>query len=588
MKYLQNKSRSELEDILNICNDNDIYETSTYIEPSVIKTSNPKEVLYNYRRKVYENKNFRKDDYCSIYCLKEGDFEYNAGSTSNQIEYSKNNENWILYSTPVHCEEGDVIRLRGNNASYYNTKLSYSGYFILYGNTDSLINSDENDVFGVSTYSNRVFQGLFSNNDTLISIKNLVINANSASCCRSMFSNCHRLIDVLDVLRNPTGTYAYASMFENCNRISNSDNLTISVNFNYCCQAMFRGCSSMNSVPNLNIVSMDTYALDSMFAGCSNLSDASSITISSTNSYCCRSMFSGCNNLTKLPSFEGSSCTSYCFQCMFENCNSLKTIPKSVFKLYKPKGSAKYSFGHMFRGCINLKTIELLPYCRYISEYACYGMFYGCEKLEHAAPFKALYIYGNYAMAYMFFGCKNLQSYILFPDAYAYYTNGFAQMFGGCTSLTQIVYWGEPHATMSSNWLSNISPHGVFYCTKSELSFERSSNGVPSGWTIQDIDFSDWGLEVLELNYPNSDNAQEWLTFYNEGLDSMSKIWELNTNGELGYVYKSGDDLYFEFLTNTIYNFIQSNPPKILVNYYTPPKVIFRQDIGEFIKSYGE
>lgn len=532
MKHLKNMPRKALENLLQVRSNSDLEERSKileYTEPSVIKTDDPNEIVYNYRSKLLKNDQFDKTDYLSIYTLSNGEFEFTTNN-SNVIEYSINGNTWTEYSSKIICGTNDTIRLRGDNACYNGDRIKYSGSFILYGNTDSLINSDESVNFLVSSYNNNVFYELFKNNDSLISIKNLVINANSTSCCYGMFQHCRRLVDVLDLLKAPISTGAYEYMFAECYSLNTASNLTINAKGNYCCHAMFYECTNLTSIPTLKTVVAGTpypsHLYDSMFYECYNLENAG-ITITLHGSYACYRMFYNCHNLKVVPKLIGDQANGSCCREMFYNCTSLETIPEYCLEnIYLYGQGTNYFFYQAFANCTKLREVKRMPRAYNPYSSACAYMFSNCTSLKKAAPIRCWYSpAGQSAFQYMYRNCISLEEYTLIP----WVNSNTNYMFSGCSSLSKIIFVGTFNGT-TTNWLSGVAPNGIFYYDGTD-----GASSIPQGWSVQPVPFGEFGIDyyVPSVTPPTSNDD-------NEGWWNWLEQFEMEPGDQIYVQYKSG------------------------------------------------
>ena len=127
--------------------------------------------------------------------------------------------------------------------------------------------------------------------------------------------------------------------------------------------------------------------------------------------------------------------------------------------------------------------------------------------------------------AYMFAGCTALTSSPIIEGGDLKNGGGeFAYMFSGCSSLNKINYYGSfgnPSWPYDSfvGWVSDVSPTGTF--TKSDtVNPKIGTNGIPSGWTIEDISKSEYEKRKTYLTFEiisggtwglyNSDSAIEY------------------------------------------------------------------------------
>lgn len=119
--------------------------------------------------------------------------------------------------------------------------------------------------------------------------------------------------------------------------------------------------------------------------------------------------------------------------------------------------------------------------------YYCYqDMFHGCTNLTEAPklPMTTLYT-GCYMM--MFDGCTSLTKAPELPatvlPSYCY-----QYMFGYCTNLNEVTCNATTiRSYATQGWLSGVSSTGTFYKNANMESWTSGSNGIPSGWTVEDI-----------------------------------------------------------------------------------------------------
>ena len=164
-------------------------------------------------------------------------------------------------------------------------------------------------------------------------------------------------------------------------------------------------------------------------------------------------MFSGCTSLTKAPALPATTLANHCYYYMFSK-TSLTTAPELPATTLED--SCYYA---MFRGCTSLITAPALPATNLV--YQCYYyMFQGCTSLTTAPELPATNLAYN-CYGYMFYNCTSL-NYIkcLATDISA----------TGCTD----------------NWVSGVASTGTFVKASSMTSWTTDTNGIPTGWTVQD------------------------------------------------------------------------------------------------------
>ena len=144
---------------------------------------------------------------------------------------------------------------------------------------------------------------------------------------------------------------------------------------------------------------------------------------------CYKQMFSGCTSMVSAPELPANKLSSNCYEGMFNGCTSLTTAPE-------------------------LPATTLANYC--YSE-----MFYGCSALTTAPELPATKLTGL-CYQFMFYGCSNL-NYIK------------------CLAVN-----GINTNNSTYNWVYGVPSSGTFV-KASSASWPTGVNGIPSGWTIENI-----------------------------------------------------------------------------------------------------
>ncbi len=142
-------------------------------------------------------------------------------------------------------------------------------------------------------------------------------------------------------------------------------------------------------------------------------------------------------------------------------------------------------YNGMFSGCISLTTPPILPAT--VLDVQCYaGMFYGCTSLT-TAPALPVTDLDTLCYASMFYGCTSLRiapelpATILKPYCYQ-------SMFNGCTNLNYIKCLATDisASNCTTNWTNGVAATGTFVKDSNMSRWTTDSNGIPSGWTVQD------------------------------------------------------------------------------------------------------
>ena len=152
-------------------------------------------------------------------------------------------------------------------------------------------------------------------------------------------------------------------------------------------------------------------------------------------------------------------------------------------------GINRYQFTKLFRNCtglINAKKM-VLPTISFSYNSVYYIMFQGCSSLTAAPELPATEL-SDGCYNGMFKGCTSLTTA---PDLPATTLKGtcYYQMFNGCSNLNYIkmLATNTSAGDCLTNWVSGVSPTGTFVKAASQTSLPTGENGIPSGWTVQNI-----------------------------------------------------------------------------------------------------
>lgn len=232
------------------------------------------------------------------------------------------------------------------------------------------------------------------------------------------------------------------------------------------------------------------------------------------HNYCFRYFFKDCTSLIQAPELPSTELTVGCYQSMFENCASLTQVPAELpatfFGGVEISGESVYA--QMFKGCTSLTQAPKLPSTEL--SFSCYSeMFSGCTSLIQAPELPATTLV-NGCYYSMFSGCTSLVQAPKLPvtkladHCYLSMFNGCASltqapdlpatklanscyqsMFSGCTKLNYVKCLAtDTLATdCTTDWLYNVASTGTFECDNKEYYTLNSSSGIPSGWTITEI-----------------------------------------------------------------------------------------------------
>ena len=217
------------------------------------------------------------------------------------------------------------------------------------------------------------------------------------------------------------------------------------------CMSMLFGDNAADNYSLLN----KNYAFYKLFQNCTNIVNVDSNFLPATTliTDCYNSMFSNCKSLTTAPELPATTLSNGCYQYMFGNCTSLTTAPT-----LPATSLSTYCYTHMFYNCTSLTTTpELLA--TMLAEGCYYGMFYGCTHLTTApelpATSLAISCYYN-----MFYDCNKLN---------------YIKMLA--TDISAPICLND--------WVSGVSSTGTFIKNAVMTSLPTGSNGIPTGWTVQ-------------------------------------------------------------------------------------------------------
>lgn len=193
------------------------------------------------------------------------------------------------------------------------------------------------------------------------------------------------------------------------------------------------------------------------------------------------------NNFENLKSFPTG--TNYNFRGLFNACKTLKHAREL---LLPAEELTENCYDGMFEYCTNLLSAPNLPATSLAS--GCYsGMFGGCINLVEAPEsLSARPVSSSYW--YMFRQCSNLLWAPIILNAIPGLSNRYYYfyMFTGCTNLCYVrLYSNETYTqigNVSTGWLEGVSETGVFEKSSRLTGISSGKNGIPTGWTVVDVD----------------------------------------------------------------------------------------------------
>ena len=215
-----------------------------------------------------------------------------------------------------------------------------------------------------------------------------------------------------------------------------------------------------------------------LFSNCKNLVTPPALPATKLDSNCYTSMFNGCTSLVTPPELPATKLESGCYHYMFKDCTSLTTAPDLPATTL-----TEHCYDSMFNGCQSLTTAPALPATTLT--YSCYdSMFYGCQSLTTAPALPATTLDNNCYFD-MFNGCTSLVNAPELP-ATELATSCYNNMFNGCSKLNYVKCLLKPDTSnCTANWLNGVASSGTFVKNNEANNWERSVNGIPVGWNVQ-------------------------------------------------------------------------------------------------------
>ena len=418
------------------------------------------------------------------------------GANLDSIQYRLNGGAWtnVAWNTPIALSTDDVIRFRGNNGTccdYVSIEgiwqpagfhFECSNPCYVYGNMMSLIDQDNfatNTILTETHAFYRLFKrGDFESNTTILN---------------------HPSLDIVLPATTLTAK-CYLGLFANCQGITRAPVLPATTMQEDCYFEMFRECASLATAPVLPATTLEDYCYNSMFAECTSLTAAPELPATELKRYCYSDMFNSCTSLTTAPALPATTLAQSCYNGMFKACTNLTTAPElPATVLYE------YCYHYMFNGCTKLTTAPaVLPADTLKSN--CYsGMFIDCKKLTTAPALPATTL-DEYCYYRMFEGCKKLTTAPALPAA-TLVKSCYRDMFNGCSNLNYVVCLATNISASYcvSNWLKDVANSGTFVKASSMSNWPSGNNGIPSGWTVKDIDeFTNNGNWNVAANWSNN------------------------------------------------------------------------------------
>jgi hypothetical protein len=250
-------------------------------------------------------------------------------------------------------------------------------------------------------------------------------------------------------------SYCYYCMFEACTSLTSAPELPATILADSCYAGMFNNCTSLESTPELPATTLAKGCYEGMFGRCSSLTNAPELPATTLAEECYGYMFHSCTSLTTAPELPATTLAEYCYASMFEGCSSLTNAPELPATTL-----AVYCYSSMFNSCTSLTAAPELP-ATTLAMYCYYRMFERCSSLTNAPELPATTLAK---------GC-------------------YREMFEGCSKLNYIKMLATDISASNclNSWVSSVASTGTFVKSSSMISLPTGVNGIPSGWTIENV-----------------------------------------------------------------------------------------------------
>lgn len=312
---------------------------------------------------------YKYSKYLTLEILGNGGILYRTDGSSwkPEIEYKKNDGEWTSLlpgyrtsSPQITVEEGDIVQLRGTNATYSydnngflnNARMEISADCNIKGNIMSLISKTSfknltaftgTDTFFQFFYGSNIinaselllpavtltkscYYGLFNGNTKLTGVPELPATQAAIGCYTLMFSNCSSLQHPPIIRLTTTQSACCSNMFLNCTSLLETPTLLPTVMSEMCYYGMFEGCSSITTVPYLSATTLATRCYARMFMETGVTQAINRLPATTLAPYCYENMFSYCESLTTAAINAASTLVEGCYQRMFSRCTNLGTV----------------------------------------------------------------------------------------------------------------------------------------------------------------------------------------------------------------------------------------------------------------------
>ena len=257
-------------------------------------------------------------------------------NNSIDIEYSLNDGAWTTFSssyagTELALTPGDVVRLRGTNATYDNHRLTVTSASTLSGNIMSLIYGDGFET-GTTISSNKAFYSLFYYGK-YTDAENLALPATglTESCYEYLFMGCTFLAKAPKKLPATTlSVRAYAGMFAECAALTTAPRICGQTLAENSYSGMFQNCRNLTTAPQLNVTTLADWCYSNMFSGCLALTAAPVLPAGTLAMGCYYQMFDGCRSLNSVVCLATDRTAVYSTQNWLRSVAATGTLYKAV------------------------------------------------------------------------------------------------------------------------------------------------------------------------------------------------------------------------------------------------------------------
>ena len=267
------------------------------------------------------------------------------------------------------------------------------------------------------------------------------------------------------------------------------------------------------SLLKLNTNKLTSNCYNIMFSYCTSLIQAPELPATTLADGCYYAMFSDCTSLTQAPVLPVATLAGGCYNRMFSYCTSLIQAPELPATTL-----ADHCYSRMFIHCTNRINVPELP-ATTLADGCYYSMFEGCANLIQAPELPATTLADN-CYSRMFSGCTNISDAPELP-ATTLVRHCYSYMFSGCTLLSYIKCLATDTSAeyCTAGWLANTASIGTFECDNKKYFTLDSTNGIPTGWTVKEINPD-----------PDPGTFDPTIPFYIENVGDARAFVSLNTN----------------------------------------------------------